>query len=121
MAVHAAVLTGTRFQAAFVQILIARLSGVSRETLAFVGANTLPMLAAVVTLSLTLSFTVFLPAVAALQFPAIATHTCLVSSKDLSVVSVGFCAPRGDVEQYEKSTDQGEVLHVCESFFSHGG
>lgn len=39
-----------------------------------------------VILTLTLPFTVSLPAIAALQPPAVATHTCLVSSKDLSVV-----------------------------------
>lgn len=37
-------------------------------------------------LTLTQSFTVFLPAIATLQSPAIAAHTRLVSSKDLSVV-----------------------------------
>lgn len=118
-------LTGTRFQAALIQILITRFAGVSRETLAFVGTNTLSVLAAVLTLSLTLSFTVFLPAVATLQSPAIATHTCLVSSKDLSVVPMSFCTPRGDVKQEKKSSDKGEWLHVCdreqpESCVSHG-
>lgn len=118
-------LTGTRFQATLIQILITRLSGVSWETLAFVGANTLSVLAAVLTLCLTLSFTVFLPAIAALQSPAIATHTRLVSSKDLSVVPLSFCTPTGDVKQEEQSSDKGERLHVCdreqpESFGSHG-
>lgn len=37
-------------------------------------------------LTLTLPFTVFLPAIATLQSPTIATHTWLVSSKDLPVV-----------------------------------
>jgi len=106
--------TGARCQTTFIQILITSLSGVSWETLAFVGANTLPVLAAVLTLSLTLSFTVFLPAIATLQSPAIATHTWLVSSKDLSVVPMGLCTTRGDVEQEKKSTDQGEWLHVCD-------
>jgi len=114
MGVHAAMFTGTRCQATFIQILITSLSGVSWETLAFVGANTLSMFAAVLTLSLTLSFTVFLPAIATLQSPAIATHTWLVSSKDLSVVPMGLCTTGGDVEQEKKSTDQGEWLHVCD-------
>lgn len=73
------------------------------------------MLAAVITLSLTLSFTVFLPAVATLQSPAIATHTWLVSSRDLSIVPMGLCATRGDVKQEKKSTDQSEGLHVYHS------
>lgn len=107
-------LTGTWFQTTLIQILITRLSGVSWETLAFVGANTLSVLAAMVTLSLTLSFAVFLPAIATLQSPAIATNTWLVSSKDLSVVPTSLCAPRGDVEQQEKSTEKSERLHDCD-------
>lgn len=123
--VHAAMLTGTRFQAALIQILITRLSSVSWETLAFVGANTLPVFAAVVTLSLTLSFNVFLPAIATLQPPAIATYTRLVSSEDLLVVPIGFRTTRGDVGYEKKSTDQGGRLHVGgweqpESSASHG-
>lgn len=39
-----------------------------------------------VLLTLTLAFAVPLPAIAALQSPAVAAHTCLASSKDLSIV-----------------------------------
>lgn len=39
-------------------------------------------------LTLTLSFTIFLPAIATLQSPAIATHPHLISSEDLSIVSL---------------------------------
>lgn len=66
MGVHAAMLTGTGLQATLIQILIARLSGVSLVTLAFVGANTLSVLAAMFTLSFTLSFAVLFPAIATL-------------------------------------------------------
>lgn len=108
-------LTWTRFQAALIQVLITCLSGVSWKTLAFVGANALSVLAPVLTLGLTLPFTVFPPAIATLQSPTIATHTWLVSSKDLPVVPIGVCATSSDVEQEKKSTDQSKWLHVCHS------